>query len=164
MRKKKIQTNETVWTDPLDCSIPNVCYSLIKDPDVVKAIKPKTKKLYKEQRLTRGFDDSEVWDLRTAASKFLLPRLRCLRESYTGHPAAITEKKWKENLDEIIWMLEETISDDSNNALYHKYYDDDNNLRAGMSSEDWMAEIEKLNRRVNHACYLLGKYFQDFWD
>lgn len=53
-------------TDPYN--IPNVCFSLIKQDD-------KRWDKYEQQRIERGFDDSETWSLRDTIAKFIIPRL-----------------------------------------------------------------------------------------
>ena len=57
--------------DPLECNVPNICFShatgLPKNDDRLET--------YKEQRLERGFDDSELWNLDITIINFILPRL-----------------------------------------------------------------------------------------
>lgn len=48
--------------------VPNICFSLLSDDD-------KREELYAQQRIERGFDDSETWSLSGTMSAFLLPRL-----------------------------------------------------------------------------------------
>jgi len=48
--------------------VPNVCFSLIDAND-------KRDELYANQRIDRGFDDSETWSLSGTMASFLLPRL-----------------------------------------------------------------------------------------
>ena len=43
--------------DPKYLGIPNICFSLTEDTD-------RRESEYKEQRIQRGFDDSETWSLR----------------------------------------------------------------------------------------------------
>lgn len=89
----------------------------------------------KYQKLTIGFPREESWDFRHAAAKWMLPRLKYLRDNADGHPARIIEdneldtsyllegdnpdydknweerhkygmEKWRGILDQIIWSLE----------------------------------------------------------
>jgi len=48
--------------------IPNICFSLTDDNDEREVE-------FKQQRLSRGFDDSETWSLRDTIAKFIIPRL-----------------------------------------------------------------------------------------
>lgn len=90
-----------------------------------------------EQRLTRGFDDSETWSLFTTISKFILPRLKRFREICTGCPVMLTEEKWYKILGEMIKGFELFTSD--------KFLD---------SAE------EKIAKR---ALWLFYKHFEDLW-
>jgi hypothetical protein len=51
--------------DIKELNIPNLCFSLDND----------NKPEYKQQRIERGFDDSETWSLTDTISNFIIPRL-----------------------------------------------------------------------------------------
>ena len=53
--------------------VPNICFSLT-DPSDPRDIE------YAQQRVSRGFDDSETWSLRDTIGNFALPRLIRYRE------------------------------------------------------------------------------------
>lgn len=75
--------------------INNVNFSLIS-PD-----HPKWDKFTK-QRLERGFDDSETWNLDLTIAKFVLPRLESFKESFMGYPGFLkNEDEWKTILEKI---------------------------------------------------------------
>lgn len=59
--------------DIKELDVPNICFSLTKEDDT-------REELYKQQRIERGFDDSETWSLDGTFSKFMLPRLERYRE------------------------------------------------------------------------------------
>jgi hypothetical protein len=59
--------------DPKYIDIPNICFSLTKPGD-------KREEKFRQQRLTRGFDDSETWSLRDTITDFILPRLKRHRD------------------------------------------------------------------------------------
>ncbi len=73
--------------------------------DEVDVKDPRHKK-WKKQRRTRGFDDTELWNLDVTFARFMLPRLKAFKEIDNGHPGNLTEKKWDSILDEIIAALE----------------------------------------------------------
>lgn len=76
METNKIMTNktkETAGTDIKYLGIPNVCFSLT-DIDDKREIE------FTKQRLERGFDDSEIWSLRDAIARFIIPRLKRYEE------------------------------------------------------------------------------------
>lgn len=61
------------------------------------------------QRRTRGWDDSDTWNLDSTIAKFALPRLRRFKELTCGHPGNLTAEEWDSILDDIIYGLEACI-------------------------------------------------------
>ena len=53
--------------------VPNVCFSLDEREGFV------------EQRMDRGFDDSETWSLRDTIGNFIIPRLKRFKELRQEH-------------------------------------------------------------------------------
>ena len=66
MKKKKEPELEKF--DPIDCNVPNVNFSLVSKDD-------KRWEQFKQQRLERGFDESETWSLDFTIACFIVPRL-----------------------------------------------------------------------------------------
>lgn len=90
-------------------NIPNVNFTLINRED-------NRWDEYKEQRLERGFDNSETWSLYSAISKFIEPRLRVFKEihgGYPGYPGDMTEDEWNEILDKMIKAFEYINKDEA---------------------------------------------------
>ena len=54
------------------------------------------------QRLIRGYDDSEIWNLDSTIALFILPRLKLFRNSLHGYPNNLTFEQWEEVLDKMI--------------------------------------------------------------
>lgn len=76
----------------------NICFSCANEV----SDKERQKK-YKEQRMTRGFDDTECWNLDITFSLFLIPRLKVFKELNDGYPARYNSKEeWDKILDEMI--------------------------------------------------------------
>lgn len=70
--------------------IPNVCFSLVDEED-------SRWDEYEKQRLERGFDDSETWNLDATISKFIYPRLLAFIEDTKRlqcHPGSIEFNEW----------------------------------------------------------------------
>lgn len=74
--------------DILDLNIPNVCFSHAKTLET----NDKRLKKFKKQRIERGFDDSELWNLDFTIAKFILPRLKAFKESGHGIELEIIDK------------------------------------------------------------------------
>lgn len=57
--------------------VPNICFSLTEKDD-------KREPKLSQQRIERGFDDSETWSLRDTISRFIIPRLERYEEIAQG--------------------------------------------------------------------------------
>lgn len=66
------------------------------------------------QRRTRGWDDSETWNLDTSFEEWILPRLKRYRELYCGYPSYTTEQEWQLIVDKMIlaFQLRKDLRDD----------------------------------------------------
>ena len=62
----------------------------------------KRQALFKEQRETRGFDDTETWSLCSSMAKFVIPRLERFKTIHICHPGSITMEEWDGILQEMI--------------------------------------------------------------
>lgn len=64
------------------------------------------------QRLTRGWDDSEVWNLDTTFALFAIKRLKRFKEVTDGIPSGFNSmEEWHEALDKMIASFEFYASD-----------------------------------------------------
>ncbi len=62
--------------------------------------------LFRKQRDTVGFDDSETWNLNYSICMYILPRLKRIKEIGCVRPALIKEEKWDRYLSIMIKGLE----------------------------------------------------------
>ena len=58
--------------------------------------------LWAEQRVARGFDDTELWNLEDTIARYVLPRLRALRAKPLTPPRDLTLAQWHNLLDKMI--------------------------------------------------------------
>lgn len=58
------------------------------------------------QILTRGWPDSDLWNLDYTVASFLVPRLKRFKETTMGHPVDLTEEEWNIALDKMIFSFE----------------------------------------------------------
>lgn len=93
------------------------------------------------QRRTRGWDDSETWNLDVTASRFILPRLRRFKRITRGYPAELTEEGWNAILDDMIYALEVCVR--SNEEVL------------GADEADW--------DRVERGLEAMGKWWRALW-
>ena len=100
---------------------------------------------YKEQRMLRGFDNSELWNLDNTIAKFIYPRLQAFRENNNSYPHGMSEKKWHGILDDMI------------KAFYSLAYVDTMSLPN-------VTDMEKENAMREKGLKLFAKWFQHLWD
>ena len=76
---------------------------------------------YKKQRLERGFDDTELWNLDSTIIKFILPRLKAFRENHAGYPGCLkSDEEWNDILDSMIKYFTACEKDDSEDMEFYK--------------------------------------------
>lgn len=100
--------------------------------------------------LWHGFDYRDTWSLDYSIAKWILPRLRYLRENTHGYPGQFSEelgyegdgeKEWDRILGEMVFAFEVAVRDDM--------VDD-------ISDEDWA--------RAENGLKLFAEYFHHLWD
>lgn len=105
---------------------------------------------YKRQRLERGFDDTELWNLDYTFAKFVLPRLKRFKEVNQGYPASITYEVWDEYLDKMIYAFENIDYDD-------KSYDGVEWFDMSQEARDVVVE------KVNEGLDLFRRHYFSLW-
>ena len=123
--------------------MPNINFSIVKGCSRPRKIK------YKKQRLQRGFDDTETWNLDSTILHFILPRLKRFRELANGYPPELGSfEEWQKRLDKAIADIE-LIYDDS--PVEH------------MSKEERRAYFDKQEQASKDTAEFLGEYLFDLW-
>lgn len=74
---------------------------------------------FKRERLERGFDESELWNLDATIAKFIYPRLKAFADDIIGVPAGLTEQDWKEILMKMVKAFE-LLTDDEIGGWFDK--------------------------------------------
>ena len=64
---------------------------------------------FKKQRIERGFDDSELWNLDYTIAKFIYPRLKAFSENIIGYPPTMTCEDWEDILKTMVKAFEYII-------------------------------------------------------
>ncbi len=106
------------------------------------------------QRRTRGWDDSDVWSLDVTIAKFILPRLRRLKELNDAYPASLNDSEqfdeesdercmgeWHEKLDKMIESFE----------------------MASSNSIDYYIMSKKQFNKFRWGMSLFAKYYNNLW-
>jgi len=94
-------------------------------------------------RLKNGFDYRDTWSLDSSIARFVLPRLRHLRDNNHGHPCDLTDKKWIKIQNKMIKSFELILQD-------FQFID--------------MKTHKKEQKQIQEGLQLFAKYFQNLWD
>lgn len=101
---------------------------------------------HRQQLKDRGFADSETWSLDSVICEFILPRLIRFREIHNGYPMGLTDDKWNDILDKMIFAFDWSL-----NCEEEKYI--------GLSKSD-----QKVNwDRYKDGMQLFTEYFRHLW-
>ena len=86
----------------------NINFSLANNPDDNRF------EGWKEQRMERGFDDTELWNLDTTILKFILPRLREFGKQTIGTPPEYDGDidRWNSDIELMCSDIEKYINDE----------------------------------------------------
>ena len=94
--------------------VPNICFSLTDADD-------EREKGYSEQRIERGFDNSELWNLNTTIAWFVFPRLKAFREESCGYPGNLSNEEWDAILQKMERSFEIVVDDNMDEAVAEEY-------------------------------------------
>jgi hypothetical protein len=173
--------------DPID--IPNCSGSLAKDvidfSGTVRANHVEDCVLFKKQRIMRGFDDTELWNLDYTMAKYILPRLIEFRKVMNGYPATIeTFEEYAEIVDKMIYAfdhivntneydkkLEKEFDIDFSKCQYHRPIKQPDGSYRLEPTENYDSEKftkyheaqKEINDKIDEGLSLFGKYFRALW-
>ena len=116
----------------------------------LKEVELSTKLKYLRERLERGFDDTEIWNLCDTVAMFILPRLKRFKEVNKGYPAELTPEGWDEVIEKMIYAFE------------HSEYED-----LDYDGKNWfeLPETEKneILCKITEGLNLFARHFFDLW-
>jgi hypothetical protein len=111
------QANKEKEFDPI--GMENINFSLarkLKDDD-------ERLETFKRQRIERGFDDTELWNLDTTLLKFLLPRLKEFKKQTKSYPSSVESfEEWQNILQKMIDAIEYNIYGNYNIEEYNEKF------------------------------------------
>ena len=100
--------------DPIGINNVNFSFELSKDDD--------RRELFKKQRLERGFDDTELWNLDITIARFIYPRLKAYvdlhKEMYSNLDSF--NKESEKELDKMVKAFKTYLDGDSKAFLTKK--------------------------------------------
>lgn len=117
--------------------IKNVNFSCIDENDVIW-------NGMKQERLERGFDSSECWNLDNTIARFIIPRLEVFIEDNAGYPGNMTPEQWDNILNQIL-------------EAFKLYIDEDDVFN--LTQE----ERNKRDKKIGKGLKLFAKHFSGLW-
>ena len=160
--KKAIYVNElcksSKGADPY--GIPNVNFSILTDSNPKHKSDVESLTKYKNQRIERGFDDTETWNLDSTMAKFILPRLKRFKELHNGYPANLTPEQYDLYLDKMIYAFEQLSDEDASMDELENVFGEDN-FKIGDSS--YAGAERNRDVTVEEGLQLFAEYFQSLW-
>ena len=109
------------------------------------------------QKITKGFSDDETWGLDYKIAKFVLPRLKRLREIESGFPGCYDHEQWWGMVDRMIWSMNEIVEHDG------RYPEEEppNFSEEGMIESDRKRRI--YDQKLQEGLVLFGRNFRGLW-
>nr|DAT96486.1 MAG TPA: hypothetical protein [Bacteriophage sp.] len=111
---------------------------------------------YGFQRMFRGYDDTEVFNMDMTFIDRYLKILKDFRKNNCGYPPSITNEQWDDILDEMIKHLSLMTEDNA-----------ETELKKGMPDSfepDYKTVSEIMDRHKDEFFKLFSKWFYNLWD
>lgn len=136
----------------------------------------------KYQRLTRGFDYRELWNLDYTIAKFVAPRLRHFRnynalgvtpgcmikfDEKTGmpldDPENLAHKEWLNILDKMLYSFEH-LAKEGDWDLSLNGIENGDIISGNLKWEQWSNANKIHHEKMNEGFELFGRYLGALWD
>lgn len=111
---------------------------------------------YQRQIIRKGWCDADTWSLDVSLSRYILPQLKRLRETNSGHPCTMTDKQWLAIQDKMIRSFELTIEE---NDRYPSWFD----KKDEETDKQWLTRIRKVEAEIHEGFKLFGEHFRSLW-
>jgi len=121
---------------------------------------------YRKNRATRvEIEPHDTWSMDNTLALIIHPMLVQLKATTHGYPSSLTEERWNEILDEMIWAFEQKIDDDWTDQYYGPWIDNESGKPLGGHFE-WVDDEgrKKHQERMTAGFKLFGKYYENLWD
>ena len=145
------------------------------------------------QNLTRGWNDSDIWNLDHTIAIFVIPRLKKLKEKTNGYPGSLEINEsdyeegmiqWKQILDKMIYAFEgiafrldkieiksaggklEIVNDKSSDKYSTLEYvgtKEQKELHEQYMNK-YKKDSEEEQKKIEEGLQLFTKHFQSLWD
>tara|TARA_B100001094_G_scaffold40088_1_gene34710 strand:+ start:32102 stop:32464 length:363 start_codon:yes stop_codon:yes gene_type:complete len=113
---------------------------------------------YRKNRATRvEIEPHDTWSMDHTLAMIIHPMLVQLKATQNGHPADLTEARWNEILDEMIWAFKHKSKEiDAGDMCRDKC--------ASYGDPICQACLKDTQERLTNAFKLFGEYYENLWD
>jgi len=121
---------------------------------------------YRKNRATRvEIEPHDTWSMDHTLAMIIHPMLVQLKATTHGHPNQLTEERWNEILDEMIWAFEQKCRDNWEDDYYGDYVEDQKN-GSMVGSFKWIDHegLKTHQERMTAGFKLFGEYYENLWD
>jgi hypothetical protein len=114
------------------------------------------------QRLTRGFDDRELWSLDVSLASYIVPRLEAFKRKNVAH--VVCPGSMEANFEEPKYAPLDELDDGVmlNNHWVNVLDTMIEGFRLIRDGDAWLEDDEQ--RKADRALCLFHKYYFDLWD
>ena len=124
-----------------------------------------------QQSIKVKIDKWDTWSMDHSLAHIILPMLKQLKETNHGYPADLTEAKWNDIMDKMIWAFEQKCKDDWQGDYYEyesiskEEATDDTESLFGLKLVWEDREGQQAHQlRMTNGFKLFGKYYENLWD
>ena len=121
---------------------------------------------YRKNRATRvEIEPHDTWSMDCTLAMIIHPMLVQLKATTHGYPSDLTEERWNEILDEMIWAFEQKCRDHWEDDYYGDYVEDQKN-GSMVGSFKWIDHegLKTHQERMSNGFRLFGRYYENLWD
>lgn len=102
----------------------------------------------RKRKIKIHIDNFDVWNADETLAYIIVPLLKKLKENHHSCPANISEKKWNDILDQMIWSFEQMNQKSD--------YTIDDLIKEGFDEKEYI-------KRVDNGIKLFAKYYRHLW-
>ena len=105
----------------------------------------------------------DTWNMDNTLALIIHPMLIQLKNTMHGYPSNLTEERWNEILDEMIWAFEQK-NIDWEEQYYGPFIHDEKHTLGG--EFEWIDYdgLKAHHKRMSDAFKLFGEYYENLWD
>jgi len=113
---------------------------------------------YRKNRATKvEIEPYDTWSMDCTLAMIIHPMLVQLKATTHGYPSSLTEERWNEILDEMIWAFGHKAKEmDAGDMCADKC--------SNFGDPVCKACLEETQERLTNAFTLFGKYYESLWD